>query len=53
MFSQKVFREGFGEKLRCEQRPERGEGICCEVSRGKDIHREGTAKAEILRQAAA
>lgn len=35
----RVFREGFSEKVRCEQRPERGEGISCEVSRGKGIRR--------------
>lgn len=44
-----MFREGFSEKVRCEQRPERGEGISCEVSRGKGIHRERTASAKILR----
>lgn len=49
VLSHKVFREGFSEKVRCAQRPERGEGICCEVARGKGIHRERTASAKILR----
>ena len=45
----RTLREGFQEKVAFEQRPEGGEGVCCEVSWGVGIRREGTESAKVLR----